>query len=284
MVFLKNSTKNKDSILGIILFFLIALIWSGGIWIFLNSAVQNKLGVHIDLIWVWFGLIGPGLAAILVSLKEKGLEGLKTLFTPLLKWRVSFIYYVFVYLGVFLFYAAASWVSVWVYGTEGIKSFRWLLENIKTPFFNLHGLWVIVEITIIYTFCEELGWRGYALPKMNNYLNGFVAAIILGFFWTLWHIPLIYVYGSSLTFSSGIIYFLHIECMSIFYAWLYFKTDKSLLLCGLFHGTTDGIGMFFPMTNSLIGQGPNFATLIMEIIVAVLMIPYLLKVKKLLND
>jgi membrane protease YdiL (CAAX protease family) len=271
--------KNESSISNIILFFLIALGWSCGIWIFLTPTIQNNFGFHLDPVWAWLGLIGPGLSAILVSIKENGLAGINNLFKPLLKWRVPVIYYFFVYIGVMMFYFAASWLSLLTYGTEGVKSYSWLLENVKAPFFNLHGIWVVIEITLIYTFCEELGWRGYALPKMNNYLTGLLAAIIIGFFWTLWHVPLIYLYGSSLNLNSAIIYFLHIECMSIFYAWLYFKTDRSLLLAGLFHGTTDGIGAFFPITNSLIGQGPNLPTVILEIIIALLMVPYLLKVK-----
>lgn len=269
----ENSTSN------IILFFLIALGWSSSIWILLNPAIQTNLGLHISPAWAWLGLIGPGLSAILVSIKENGLTGLKNLFKPLLKWRVPFIYYVFVYFGVIMFYSAAAWVSVLVYGTAEIKSFAWLLENVKAPFFNLNGIWVIIEITLIYTFCEELGWRGYALPKMNQYQTGLSAAIILGVFWTIWHVPLIYLYGSSLDVNSAIIYFFHIECMSIFYAWLFFKTGRSLLLAGLFHGTTDGIGAFFPMTNSLIGQGPNLPTTLLEVMIALLMVPYLLKVK-----
>lgn len=267
----------ENSNYNIILFFVIALGWSCGIWILLNPTIQKIFGLNINSNWAWLGLIGPGLSAILISIKEDGLTGLKELFKPLLKWRVPFIYYVFVYLGVIIFYSAAAWFSVLVYGTEGIKSFAWLLENVKTPFFNLNGIWVIIEITLIYTFCEELGWRGYALPKMNNHLTGFSAAIILGFFWTIWHIPLIYLYGSSLDINSAIIYFFHIECMSIFYAWLYFKTEGSLLLAGLFHGTTDGIGAFFPITNSLIGQGPNLPTVILEVIIALLTVPYLLR-------
>ncbi len=160
-----------------------------------------------------------------------------------------------------------------------MESLSWLLVNIKTPFFNLHGIWGIVEITVIYLFCEELGWRGYALPKINEYFSGLTAAIVIGVFWTLWHVPLIYLYGSSLGFYSTIIYFLHIECMSIFYAWLFFKTNKSLLLVGLFHGTTDGIGAFFPITHSIIGQGSNFPTVILEIVIALLMSPYLWRVR-----
>lgn len=139
--------------------------------------------------WAWLGLIGPGLSAIIISIKEDGLKGLQNLFKPLIKWRVSVIYYVIIYFGVIMFYSAASWLSMLTYGADGIKNISWLLENVKAPFFNLSGMWVIIETTIIYTFCVELGWRGYALPKMNNYLTGLSAAIIIGFFWKLWHVP-----------------------------------------------------------------------------------------------
>ena len=47
----------------------------------------------------------------------------------------------------------------------------------------------------------------------------------------------------------------------------------------LIHGATDGIGSFFPATNSIIGQGPNGATLILELIIAAIMIPYLWRIK-----
>jgi membrane protease YdiL (CAAX protease family) len=272
--------KNKLAISNIILFFIIALGWSCGIWILLIPSVQETFGLHLDPMWAWLGLIGPGLSAVVISIKENRLLGLRRLFTPLTCWCVPIVYYLIVYVGVFVFYAGASWLSVFVYGDEGAKSLNWLLDNIKAPFFNLHGIWVIIEITIIYTLCEELGWRGYALPKINNYLTGLSAALIIGILWTLWHVPLIYLYGSSLNIDSSIIYFFHIECMSIFYAWLYFKADRSLLLTGLFHGTTDGIGAFFPMTHSMIGQGPNLPTLVLEIFVAIIMIPYLWKIKK----
>lgn len=260
----------------IILFFFIALLWSDGIWMLLIPSAQQALAIHLNPMLAWLGLMGPGLAAIIVSYKE---QKLKQLFTPLLRWRNPPINYIYVYLGVFLIYCAAAWLSVLTYGTKHIDSAAWLYEHIRSPILGFKGIGVIIEITIIYTFCEELGWRGYALPRMHQSLNALNAALILGAIWTLWHIPLIYMGGSSLTLTSGIIYFLHIECMSIFYAWLFFKSNKSLLIVGLFHGTTDGIGAFFPITNSLIGQGPNLPTVMLEITIALLMVPYLWKAK-----
>ncbi len=37
---------------------------------------------------------------------------------------------------------------------------------------------------------EEPGWRGFALPRMQHLYTPLVASLILGFFWSLWHLPL----------------------------------------------------------------------------------------------
>lgn len=261
----------------IALFFIIALGWSGSIWTILIPAVQHKFHLNLSQNLAWLGLIGPGLAAIAVTFISAGWLGIKALFRPLLNWKVGIIYYVFVYAGVFFFYCAASWLTVLFQGYTETHDIFWLIENNKAPFFNLSGIWLLLEITIIYTFCEELGWRGLGLPALLFYMNGLNAALLIGVLWTLWHIPLVYLYGHEFGLATFLIYFTHIVCFSIFYAWLYLKTNFSLLLVGLFHGATDGFGAFFPLTSSLVGQGPNFYTVMMEVLVAALMIPYLFK-------
>jgi len=263
----------------IIIFFLIALGWSDIIWIFLNPAVQKEFSFNISLNWAWLGLIGPGVAAILVSLYLEKVVGLKKLFKPLLCWRVPWPYYVFVYLGVFLFYCAASWVTLLFQGLSDHKSIYWLLENVKGPLLNAHGIWILIELTVIYTVCEELGWRGFALPALANHMNVLFATLLIGMVWTLWHVPLIYLYGAKFTAYSLFIYSLHITSFSIFYSWLYHKADGSLLLVGLLHGATDAFGGFFPALAAKIGQGPNVYTVILEVMLAIIMSPYLYNLK-----
>jgi len=44
---------------------------------------------------------------------------------------------------------------------------------------------------------EELGWRGFALPRRQQHRNAFDASILLGLAWGLWHLPLYFVLGTG---------------------------------------------------------------------------------------
>lgn len=265
----------------IIFFFSFTLLYSMGIWVVLTPQMQSLLGTSISPNWAWLGLAGPGLFAVISSYLVGGWAEIKKLFRPFLYWRVSFIFWVFIFAGVFFFYCAASWFSVMLYNTTSFKSMSVLIESIRSPFLGLRGIGYLIEITVIYALCEELGWRGFALPKLlETKMSAATATLLIGLIWTVWHIPLIYLYGSKLELISGLCYFLHIECMAIFYSWLYLRTNKSLLCCAVFHGMTDGIGAYFPLTASTMGQGPNTATLLIELLIAALMFRTLIDYKR----
>ena len=44
---------------------------------------------------------------------------------------------------------------------------------------------------------EELGWRGFALPRLQQHRNALLASILLGLVWGLWHLPLYFVLGTG---------------------------------------------------------------------------------------
>src|SRR5260370_30993715 len=46
-------------------------------------------------------------------------------------------------------------------------------------------------------FLEEIGWMGYAFPKMRSQSNGLTASIQLGLLWSLWHLPVINFLGTA---------------------------------------------------------------------------------------
>ena len=270
--------NKRKSLLSIILFFLIALAFSDGIWILYMPAVQEYFGYNLSQNWDNLGLLGPGLSAIIVALLMYGRTGLKELFSSLLRWRVPINYYMFIYLGVPLFFCAASWLTLTIQAPEQLHSLSALLQNVRAPYSGLDGPWfMLIEMTIVSTFCEELGWRGFALPELTKHINAFYAALLIGVFWAIWHIPLVYLVGLHFTFLTLLLFMLYITSFSIISAWLYFKTGRSLLMAGLFHGAVNGIGIYFTVTSSSVGQGLNLPSVIVLILIIISskMIPYL---------
>ena len=89
----------------------------------------------------------------------------------------------------------------------------------------------------IYSNClgEEVGWRGFALPRLQTRYSPLVASIIIGFFWALWHLPWWRAELGSFTskywlFVSGITF-----ACSFILTWLYNRTGGSILAVGLMH-------------------------------------------------
>ncbi len=85
---------------------------------------------------------------------------------------------------------------------------------------------------------EEGGWRGYALPRLQAKYNSLISSLILGFFWTLWHVPLAFVAGAdqaALQPFGWIIYTVLIFTITIILTWLYNNTMGSLVIVILAH-------------------------------------------------
>jgi membrane protease YdiL (CAAX protease family) len=86
---------------------------------------------------------------------------------------------------------------------------------------------------------EEIGWRGYALPRLASRLGLPWASIVLGIVWASWHLPLFYVplegnYGQSFP-----LYVAAVTALSVAMAWLYWRTNGSLLLTMLMHAAVN---------------------------------------------
>jgi len=86
---------------------------------------------------------------------------------------------------------------------------------------------------------EEVGWRGFALPRLAHQLGLAAASILLGVIWALWHLPLFFLPGTGSDGQSFPLYMLHITAISVAMAWLYWKTGGSLLLVMLMHASVN---------------------------------------------
>lgn len=82
---------------------------------------------------------------------------------------------------------------------------------------------------------EEIGWRGYALPRLAARFGLGGASIVLGVIWACWHLPLFYFQGADTNGQSFVAYLLQVTALSVAIAWLYWRTNGSLLLTMLMH-------------------------------------------------
>ena len=85
---------------------------------------------------------------------------------------------------------------------------------------------------------EELGWRGYALPRLQARHSALLASIVLGLLWGLWHLPLFLTQGDARASIPFGWWMAGIVVAAIVYTWVYNHTQGSLLIVLLLHTTT----------------------------------------------
>lgn len=96
---------------------------------------------------------------------------------------------------------------------------------------------------------EELGWRGFALDRLQDRLTALQASLVLGSVWALWHVPLFFVpgtYQESLEFGSirSCVFLLSMVPLSVLMTWVYNNTARSTLSAVLIHYSGNLCGGF----------------------------------------
>ncbi len=111
---------------------------------------------------------------------------------------------------------------------------------------------------------EELGWRGFALPRLQQHRNALDASILLGLIWGFWHLPLYFVLGTgqsellragtSPVFAIGGFIGWTIG-LSVLFTWLFNQTGGSLIVVILFHASVNLVA-FLPAAVGSGGPAP----------------------------
>lgn len=104
---------------------------------------------------------------------------------------------------------------------------------------------------------EEIGWRGYALPRLAARVGFARAGVFLGVIWAVWHLPIFFIPGADKYGQSFPVYLLQVTALSVAITWLYTHTNGSLLLVMLMHSAVNQSKDIVP--SAVIGATNPFA-------------------------
>lgn len=199
-------------------------------WVPAALAEAGRMTLPVpELAFLVLGGLGPMLAAIIVTGLESGLSGIRRLFGQLKRWRVSPGWYAMALLGVPLIGLAAAGIHVALGGTLATGTISSILVALPFQF-------VFVAL-IGGGLDEEMGWRGFALPRLQARYDAVVANLVLGVLWTCWHLPLFFIGSDIFAQSPFALYLLETTAISFVLGWIYNSTGGSLLFAVLAHTT-----------------------------------------------
>lgn len=164
---------------------------------------------------------GPMFGAMVASRVGAGGDGVRALFRPLGVWRVSPVWYLAALLGPGALFVAARAVYVLLGGHDAGP---WLYPPVEPE---------RVIAAVVFSLGEEVGWRGFALPRLQDRYGAVRASAILGVLWACWHLPMFLLSGLTVgTLVALIPFFI---AGSVVFTWIYNRTGASLLLAVLTH-------------------------------------------------
>lgn len=172
----------------------------------------------------FFAVYAPSLVSVGLTALFEGRSGLKALFARLDPRRCHPIWYLVVIGGFLGLTAVAGWVGSLVGGPAPVWHLSGAAGALAGGLFRDPG-----------PLGEELGWRGYALPRMLGRWSPVTASLILGAIWGIWHLPAFYVSTLSQSRLSLSIFLLGAVSLSVVTCWLFLKSKGSVLIAILTH-------------------------------------------------
>lgn len=211
-----------------------AISWFGAV-LGLGPAYLRGGSVEPSELWLP-GLLmisGPCLAGLGLTYALDGREGLRALWSRLTRWRAG------------RWYAAVLIFPILILAT--LVSLSILVSPELTPSLFAPGIVMGLAAGLL----EEIGWTGFALPRMRARHGILVASLVLGFVHALWHGVADFLGNSNefgehwLPYFAG--FFLFVIGLRVLIGWVYANTE-SALLAQLMHASSTGfLGVLLPI-------------------------------------
>lgn len=232
----------------LVIFFALAYVFTWSNWLpqALNS--RGVTSIQVPGFLTLLAGYGPALAAIIVASLAHGRQGLRELFGRLFRWRVGIQWYLIaLFLPVLITLLVITLNNLTGGATPDFSAAGFPFGPAETPLWQKILILLLVFTLGFDGLGEELGWRGFALPKLLERYSPLVSSLILGALWAVWHFPYALSEGSFLSVVPLHWFFINLLAVSIIYTWIFINTNGSLLLALLFHAAGNVTSNLLPI-------------------------------------
>lgn len=179
-----------------------------------------------------------GTAKEAVTQITEGSDSVRRLFSGLFRWRVGWAWILFSVFSPIAMFVLAALVMRF---TTGAWPDLYLLGEVDyLPYLGVVGALILWFLT--WGVGEEVGWRAFALPRLQRDHSALTATLILGLFHAFWHLPAFFYREAYLAMglASGLpMLVVSVLAAAIVFTWIYNSTRGSLLMVILFHALFD---------------------------------------------
>lgn len=208
-----------------------AITWGiGGIGLLAPHALRRLSGSSALMNPLFYAAVyAPSVSSVLLTALSGGGPALRELFKRLLPWRAGVAWYLMVLAG----YPVAGLLAGQAAGLFGEAQGR--MPNWAHFYAALLPALVVDPGPL----GEELGWRGFALPRLLKRWNPLTASLILGLIWGVWHLPAFFIAGLPQTHMAMPFFLLNTISISVVDTALFLRTRGNLVLPILVHLITN---------------------------------------------
>jgi len=227
-------------------FFVIAFGWSWILWAcagHYSALTPGLAGIfHIG------ATFGPLIATVIVVVAARGSKDLSGWLRCRFRLSAAKRYYVLAFLLPPLVMSLACLLHVASGG------------SLRAPPVIHHWWKVPLNFMLIFLFGgplgEEPGWRGFALPAMQQRIGPWFASAALGVIWSLWHLPLFFIPGTVQHQLPFWLFLLNAVPLAIVLGWLFNKTGGSIVPVMILHMGINGWAVLIPVLPAGDSIGP----------------------------
>ena len=205
-----------------------AISWLGALLVAMPALGQHEaLSRTAGLLMFPLMLLGPSISGFVLIRNVDGKSGTQDLLARMRLRRVPVWWYAALLIPPCL-------ILLVLYGMEAFVS----------PIFSSGRFLAGAGFGIPAGFLEEIGWTGYAFPKMCRTLSPLLAGILLGLLWGFWHLPVIDFLGTASPHGGYmLIYFAAfiaaMTAIRVLISWVYVNT-KSVTMTQFMHVSSTG--------------------------------------------